>query len=49
MEPALRAPPLGLRACDLAIWDVGEPAELGYAIGANPCVGVVKDGVMRTP
>jgi imidazolonepropionase len=36
-------------ACDLAIWDVDEPAELAYAMGANPCVGVVKDGVMRTP
>ncbi len=37
------------KACDLAIWDVGEPAELAYAMGANPCVGVVKDGVMRMP
>ncbi len=37
------------KACDLAIWDVGQPAELAYAMGANPCVGVVKDGVMRTP
>jgi imidazolonepropionase len=37
------------KVCDLAIWDVGEPAELAYAMGANPCVGVVKDGVMRTP
>jgi imidazolonepropionase len=36
------------KACDLAIWDVGEPAELAYAMGANPCVGVVKDGVVRT-
>jgi imidazolonepropionase len=36
------------KACDLAIWDVGEPAELAYAMGANPCAGVVKDGVMRT-
>ncbi len=37
------------KACDLAIWDVGEPAVLAYAMGANPCAGVVKDGVMRTP
>ncbi len=37
------------KACDLAVWDVGEPAELAYAMGANPCVGVVKGGVMRTP
>jgi imidazolonepropionase len=36
------------KACDLAIWDVGEPAELAYAMGANPCAGVVKDGVART-
>ncbi|HLB16531.1 MAG TPA: imidazolonepropionase [Burkholderiales bacterium] len=37
------------KACDLAIWDVGQPAELAYAMGANPCAGVVKGGVMRTP
>jgi imidazolonepropionase len=37
------------RACDLAIWEIGEPAELAYAMGANPCVAVVKDGVARMP
>jgi imidazolonepropionase len=37
------------KACDLAIWDISEPAELAYAMGANPCTGVVKAGVMRTP
>jgi imidazolonepropionase len=37
------------KVCDLAIWDVAEPAGLAYAMGANPCVGVVKAGVMRTP
>jgi len=37
------------KACDLAIWEVGAPAELAYAMGANPCAGVAKDGVMRTP
>jgi imidazolonepropionase len=37
------------KTCDLAIWDIDEPTELAYAMGANPCVGVVKDGVMRTP
>jgi imidazolonepropionase len=37
------------KVCDLAIWDIGEPAELAYAMGANPCAGVVKGGVMRTP
>jgi imidazolonepropionase len=28
----------GLRA-DLALWEIGRPAELAYAFGANPCVG----------
>jgi imidazolonepropionase len=37
------------KVCDLAIWDVAEPAGLAYAMGANPCVGVVKAGIMRTP
>jgi imidazolonepropionase len=35
------------KACDLAVWDIAEPAELAYGIGADPCVGVAKDGVMR--
>ena len=34
---------VGKRA-DLALWDVRHPAELAYWIGANPCVGAVKDG-----
>ena len=33
----------GLRA-DLALWDVDDPAELAYAIGANPCVGIIRGG-----
>jgi imidazolonepropionase len=33
----------GLRA-DLALWNIGSPAELAYAVGANPCVGIVRDG-----
>jgi imidazolonepropionase len=33
------------KACDLAVWDIGTPAELAYAIGANPCVRVVRGGV----
>ena len=37
------------KACDLAIWDVAEPAALAYAMGANPCVGVAKAGIMRSP
>jgi imidazolonepropionase len=36
------------KICDLAIWEVAEPAELAYAMGASPCVAVVKDGVART-
>ena len=30
---------VGKRA-DLAVWDIGAPAELAYAIGANPCIKV---------
>ncbi|MDQ2962534.1 MAG: imidazolonepropionase [Pseudomonadota bacterium] len=33
----------GLRA-DLVLWDIGEPVELAYAIGANPLVGMVRGG-----
>jgi imidazolonepropionase len=29
---------------DLALWDIGAPAELAYALGANPCVGRVRGG-----
>jgi imidazolonepropionase len=28
------------RQADLALWDIGAPAELAYAIGANPCIKV---------
>jgi imidazolonepropionase len=35
------------KACDLAVWDIDEPAELAYAIGANPCVEVVRGGASR--
>jgi imidazolonepropionase len=35
------------KAADFALWDVTSPAELAYAIGANPCAGVVRAG--RTP
>jgi len=37
----------GLRA-DLALWDIGRPAELAYAFGANPCVGRYYAGVLST-
>jgi imidazolonepropionase len=33
----------GARA-DLALWDIGGPAELAYAVGANPCTGIVRGG-----
>ncbi len=33
------------KACDLAIWDISEPAELAYRIGANPLFSRVKDGL----
>lgn len=32
------------RAADLVVWDVGRPAELAYAIGANPVHTVVRAG-----
>jgi imidazolonepropionase len=35
------------KKADLALWDIGAPAELAYALGANPCVGRVPGG--RTP
>lgn len=36
----------GLRA-DFVLWDIGQPAELAYAFGANPCVTRVIDGVVQ--
>lgn len=32
------------RAADFSLWQVDTPAELAYAIGANPCVGSVRAG-----
>jgi imidazolonepropionase len=32
------------KAADFALWEVDSPAELAYAIGASPCVGVVRSG-----
>jgi imidazolonepropionase len=37
---------VGKRA-DLALWQIDSPAELSYALGANPCIGVVQGGVLR--
>ena len=30
------------KQADLALWDIGAPAELAYAFGANPCMKVVR-------
>ncbi len=35
------------KAAELALWDVESPAELAYAIGANPCASVVRAGRTR--
>jgi imidazolonepropionase len=34
----------GLRA-DVAVYDIGEPAELAWRFGANPCLGTLRGGV----
>ncbi|PWF45105.1 imidazolonepropionase [Massilia glaciei] len=39
---------VGKRA-DFALWDIARPADLSYAIGLNPCRGVVNAGVLRHP
>jgi imidazolonepropionase len=39
---------VGKRA-DFALWDIARPADLAYAIGFNPCKGVVNGGVPRDP
>jgi imidazolonepropionase len=39
---------VGKRA-DFALWDIARPADLSYAIGLNPCRGVVNAGVLRDP
>jgi imidazolonepropionase len=38
----------GKRA-DFALWDIAGPADLSYAMGFNPCRGVVNAGVLRDP
>jgi imidazolonepropionase len=35
------------KACDFVVWDVDAPADLAYAIGANPCVEVVRGARSR--
>ncbi|WP_426115301.1 imidazolonepropionase [Massilia sp. PWRC2] len=39
---------VGKRA-DFALWRIERPADLCYAMGANPCTGVVNAGVLRPP
>jgi imidazolonepropionase len=39
---------VGKRA-DFALWRIARPADLSYAIGLNPCCGVVNGGVLRSP
>jgi imidazolonepropionase len=38
---------VGKRA-DLALWRIGQPAELCYGLGMNPCVGVVHGGESKS-
>jgi imidazolonepropionase len=33
------------RQADLVLWEIGAPAELAYAIGANPCMKVVRSAL----
>ncbi len=35
------------KRCDLALWDVGSPAEIAYWLGGNCCAGVVVAGNVR--
>jgi len=35
------------KAADFALWEVDSPAELAYAIGANPCVARVRAGCVK--
>jgi imidazolonepropionase len=34
------------KVADFTLWDIEEPAELAYAMGTNPCAGVVKSGIL---
>lgn len=33
------------RRADLVLWEIGEPAELAYAVGANPCMKVFRSSL----
>ncbi|PKV46048.1 imidazolonepropionase [Janthinobacterium sp. 61] len=39
---------VGKRA-DFALWRIARPADLAYALGLNPCAGVMHGGVWRAP
>ena len=39
---------VGKRA-DFTLWRIARPADLAYALGLNPCAGVVHGGVWRAP
>ena len=39
---------VGKRA-DLAFWRIGQPAELCYGLGGNPCTAVMYRGKVREP
>ena len=32
------------KTADFVLWDIDRPAELAYAIGANPCLAVIRSG-----
>lgn len=38
---------VGMRA-DFALWTIARPADLSYAMGLNPCAGVVQGGHLHT-
>jgi len=37
------------KVADFALWDIARPADLAYAMGANPCRAVVNGGIVRAP
>ena len=47
-QPDIGTIAVGKRA-DFALWDIARPADLSYAMGFNPCRGVVNAGVLRAP
>ena len=36
------------QCADFVLWDIARPADLAYAIGANPCRGIVHGGAWRS-